>query len=85
MEQQTEVKKKAGRTKKYDFSSMNKVGDSIEFEPQGKSFSKRHVRNIASALSQYRKMHKPSNMYATRSIADANGKVSKVIVILINS
>lgn len=83
-QQQTEEKKKRGRTTKYDFSSMNKVGDSIEFEPKGKSFSKRHVRNITSALTQYKRMHKPSNMYATRSIADANGKISKVIVILIN-
>jgi tRNA U38,U39,U40 pseudouridine synthase TruA len=83
--QQIEETKKRGRTVKYDFSSMVKVGDSIEFEPQGKSFSKRHVRNIASALTQYRRMHKPSNMYVTRSISDANGKTFKVIVILINT
>jgi tRNA U38,U39,U40 pseudouridine synthase TruA len=84
MEQQTEVKRSRGRTIKYDFSVMQKVGDSVEFEPAGKSFSKRHVRNITSALVQYRRMHKPSNMYATRSIAE-NGKILKVIVILINT
>lgn len=81
--QQTETKNR-GRTIKYDFSPLVNVGDSIEFEPQGKSFSKRHVRNITASLVQYRRKYKPNNMYTTRSIQDENGKVSKVIVILIN-
>ena len=84
METQQTDKRTRGRTTKYDFTALVNVGDTIEFEPHGKSFTKRNVRNITAALVQYRRKHKPNNMYATRSIQDANGKVSKVIVILIN-
>jgi tRNA U38,U39,U40 pseudouridine synthase TruA len=84
METQQTEKRPRGRATKYDFTTLVNVGDTIEFEPHGKSFTKRNVRNITSALVQYRRKYKPSNMYTTRSIQDDNGKVSKVIVILIN-
>ena len=76
-------KKGRGRPMKYDFSALVSVGDRLEIVPEGKSFSVRKARVITSALAQYKKKHKPYNMYVTRCVFEGK-KISKIIIILIS-
>lgn len=73
-----------GRPPKYDFSSLVKAGDSIEFFPEGKAFNKRTSRNISAALVQWRRKYNPSYVCITRSILDESGRIYKVVVILVS-
>jgi hypothetical protein len=82
--EKSERKSNLGRPNKYDFSSLEKVGDSIEFFPEGKAFNKRTARNISAALVQWRRKYKPSYVCITRSVLDESGRICKVVVILVS-
>lgn len=79
---ETQTKPNRGRKKKYDFTDLQNAGDTIEFEPEGRSFHKRAVRNITSALGQYRRSYAPKHMFITRAVYDDN-RITKVIVMCI--
>jgi hypothetical protein len=82
--EKSEKRGSLGRPNKYDFSPLEKVGDSIEFFPDGKAFNKRTARNISAALVQWRRKYKPSYVCITRSILDESGRIYKVVVILVS-
>lgn len=82
--EKSEKKANLGRPQKYDFSALVKAGDSIEFFPEGKAFNKRTARNISAALVQWRRKYNPNYVCITRSVTDENGRIYKVVVILVS-
>jgi hypothetical protein len=79
-----ETTPKVGRPTKYDFSSLEVVGDYMTIEPIKLGYFRiRQVHTIAASLSQYKKKFAPNNIYTLKSIYDEKGRTKEVRIFLI--